>query len=135
MQIPMLLSFKKIHGDLECFHVWGTCIVNQALNSKKNDNSEMNKDSYIKKYLFNDNNDERVGINAMSISDITGIPRATVSRKLKKLIKQKFLIVNIKKQYSTTGEHKKTLVEIQKNNFMNLSKFAARVYNLRLMKN
>ena len=134
MQIPMLLSFKEIHGDLECFHVWGTCIVNQALNSKKNDNSEMNKDNYIKKYLYNNNNDERVGINAMSISDITGIPRATVSRKLKKLIKQKFLSVNIKKQYSTTGEHKKTLLEIQKKNFINLSKFAERIYNLRLIK-
>jgi len=134
MQIPMLLSFKEIHENLECFHVWGTCIVNQALNSKKNDNSKMNKDSYLNKYLFN--SDERhVGINAMSISDITGIPRATVTRKLNKLIKQKFLSVNIKKQYLTTSEHKKKLIEIQKNNFINLSDFAARIYNLNLIKN
>jgi hypothetical protein len=32
------------------------------------------------------------GVNAMSISDITGIPRPTVVRKLKWLIDKKFLI-------------------------------------------
>jgi len=134
MQIPMLLNFKKIHGDLESFHVWGICIANQTLNAKKNDNSEMSKENYLKKYLFN-SDENRAGINAMSISDITGIPRATVIRKLNKLIKEKFLIVDIKKHYLTTGVHKKKLVEIQKNNFKNLSKFAESIYNLSLMKN
>ena len=134
MQIPMLLNFKKIHGDLESFHVWGTCIVNQILNSKKNDNREMSKENYLIKYLYNyDQNN--TGINAMSISDITGIPRATVIRKLNKLIKTKFLIVDIKKHYLTTGVHKKKLTEAQKKTFINLSKFAACIYNLSLMKN
>ena len=134
MQIPMLLNFKKIHGDLESFHVWSTCIVNQILNSKKNDNREMSKENYLIKYLYNyDQNN--TGINAMSISDITGIPRATVIRKLNKLIKTKFLIVDIKKHYLTTGVHKKKLTEAQKKTFINLSKFAACIYNLSLMKN
>ena len=134
MQIPMLLNFKKIHGDLESFHVWSICIVNQALNSKKNDNSEMSKENYLKKYLYNHDH-KNTGINAMSISDITGIPRATVIRKLNKLIKKKFLTVDIKKHYLTTGVHKKELVEAQKNTFTNLSKFAACIYNLSLMEN
>ena len=34
MQMPMLLNFKKVLGDLESFHVWGICVVNQALNSQ-----------------------------------------------------------------------------------------------------
>ena len=96
---------------------------------KKNDNSEMSKENYLDRYIFNTDNKD-VGINAMSISDITGIPRATVIRKLNKLIKKNFLIVNEKKQYSTSGGHREKLIAIQKKNFINLSKFATRVYNL-----
>ena len=131
MQLPMLLNFKKKFGDLESFHVWAICVINQALNSKKNDNSEMSKEFYLDRYIFNIDR-KGVGINAMSISDITDIPRATVIRKLNELIKKQFLLVDDKKQYLTTGVHRKELVEIQKNNFINLSKFAALIYNLSL---
>ena len=134
IQLPMLLSFKKVYGDLEAFHVHGICISNQALNSKKNDNSEMSKEFYLEKYLFG-NKEDFAGINAMSISDITGIPRATVIRKLNKLIKGKFLIMDDKKHYSTTGFNQKKILNVQKNTFDNLAKFAARIYNLSLMKN
>ena len=47
------------------------------------------------------------GINAMSISEITGIPRATVIRKLNKLIKENFLKIDTKKHYSSTGVYQK----------------------------
>ena len=134
MQMPMLLGFKKIYGDLESFHVHGICLSNHALNSKKNDNSEMSKEFYLEKYFFADKQ-EFSGINAMSISDITGIPRATVIRKLNKLVKEKFLTIDSKKHYSThTGVHKKEILIVQNNTFNNLSKFAARIYNLSLMK-
>ena len=134
MQIPMLLSFKKIFGDLETFHVNGIVIGNHALNSKKNDNSEMSKEFYIEKYFFADQKDD-TGINAMSISDITGIPRATVIRKLNKLIKENFLKIDTKKHYSSTGVYQKEILDVQKNTLNNLSKLTARVYNLSLMKN
>ena len=134
MQMPMLLGFKKIFGDLESFHVNGICVVNQALHSKKNDNSEMSKEFYLEKYFFADKKDD-VGVNAMSISDISGIPRATVIRKLNKLVKNRFLKIDNKKHYSSTGVHGQKLLEIQKNTFNNLSKFAARLYNLTLIKN
>ena len=133
MQMPMLLAYKKIYGDLESFHVHGICLTNHALNSKKNDNSEMSKEFYLEKYFFADKKDS-LGINAMSISDITGMPRATVIRKLNKLVKANFLEVNSKKHYSTTGAHKKEILEVQKNTFYNLSNFASRIYNLSLMK-
>ena len=129
--MPMLLGFKKIYGDLEAFHIHGICISNQALNSKKNNNSEMSKEFYLEKYFFGDDKDF-TGINAMSISDITGIPRATVIRKLNKLIKENFLEIDNKKHYSSTGTHKKNILAVQKNTFNNLSKFAARIYNLTL---
>ena len=135
MQMPMLLMFKKIHGDLETFHVHGVCLGNQALNAQKIDTSEMSKTVYLEKYFFGDKQ-EFSGINAMSISDITGIPRATVIRKLNKLVKEKFLSIDSKKHYSTNkGVHKKELLIVQNNTFINLSKFAARIYNLSLMKN
>ena len=133
MQMPMLLGFKKVFGDLESFHVNGVCVINEALNSKKNDNSEMSNEFYLEKYFFADNKDD-VGVNAMSISDITGIPRATVIRKLNKLIKENFLKIDIKKHYSSTGIYQKEILDVTKNTLNNLSKLAARVYNLSLMK-
>ena len=134
VQFPMLLGYKKIFGDLESFHVNGVCIINQALHSKKNDNSEMSKEFYLEKYMWSDQKSE-TGVNAMSISDITGIPRATVIRKLNKLLKEKFLKVDNKKHYSSTGHHAQKLLDVQKVTLDNLSKFASRVYNLCLMKN
>ena len=70
----------------------------------------------------------------MSISDITGIPRATVIRKLNRLIKEKFLKIDSKKHYSATGVHQKKILDVQKNTLNNLSNFVARIYNLSLMK-
>ena len=52
-------------------------------------------------------------VNAMSISDISGIPRATVIRKLNQLIKDKYLKVDSKKHYISTGLHAKKLLEVQ----------------------
>ena len=70
----------------------------------------------------------------MSISDITGIPRATVIRKLNKLIKEKFLTIDSKKHYSTNRTaHQKILIKVQNNTFNDLSKFAERIYNLSLI--
>ena len=132
MQIPMLLNFKEILGDIESFHVHGICLVNQALNAKTNDNSQMSKEYYLEKYFFSTDD---VGINAMSISDITGIPRATVIRKLNKLVKNKFLKIDDKKHYLTTGEHRRSLTDIQKKNFKKLSKFASVIFNLCLKEN
>jgi hypothetical protein len=135
MQMPMLLMFKKLHGDLETAHVHGICLSNQALNAQKIDTSRMSKTLYLEKYFFGDRQ-EFSGINAMSISDITGIPRATVMRKLNKLVKEKFITIDSKKHYSTNkGVHKIKLLTVQNNTFINLSKFAERIYNLSLMKN
>ena len=133
MQMPMLLAYKKIFGDLEGFHVHGICISNHALNSRNSNNGEMSKEFYLEKYFFGAKKDSP-GINAMSISDITGIPRATVIRKLNKLIKGKFLTMDDKKHYSAAGFHQKKILNVQKNTFDNLAKFTARIYNLSLMK-
>ena len=133
MQLPWLLGFRKLYGDLESFHVGGIVISSHATDSKKNDNSEMSKEFYIDKYFFADKKNFS-GINAMSISDITGIPRATVIRKLNKLVKEKFLKIDNKKHYFSTGIHGRKILQEQKNTLNNLSKFAERIYNLTLIK-
>ena len=130
MQIPMLLNFKEMLGDIESFHVHGVCFVNQALNSKTNDNSQMSKEYYLEKYFFST---DTVGINAMSISDITGIPRATVIRKLKKLVTQKNLTIDNKKHYRLTGSFTKILKPLQKIVIVKLAYFSTQVFNLYLL--
>jgi len=133
MQMPMLLNHKKLYGDLETFHVCGTCISNDALHTKKADISKMSKELYLEKYFSSDSK-HFTGVNAMSISDITGIPRATVIRKLNKLLKLKFLKIDNKKHYSSGGVHTKKLLAVQKIVFDRLSIFAARVYHLSSIK-
>jgi hypothetical protein len=134
MQMPMLLDNKKIFGDLESFHVNGICLINQALHSKKNDNTKMSKEFYLEKYFLGEKREE-TGVNAMSIADISGIPRATVIRKLNKLLKEKFLTIDEKKHYTSAGIHVQKILDVQKNTFKNLSKLASRIYNLSLMNN
>jgi len=129
VQIPTILNWKKIFKNIESFHIWGVCVVNQKLNSQRENNNKMNKKKYMKKYFFN-HLDIDGGINAMSISDISGIPRATVIRKLNILVKKDYLNINNKKHYSIAKTHQKELVLRQKSNFSNLSEFTSRIFNL-----
>ena len=126
----MMLSWKKIFKDIECWHVWGTCIVNQQIESTKIDKGYLDKAKFISEF-FN-NNPKLRGINAMSISDITGIPRATVIRKLNILIKKNFLVKNEKKQYKLTGDHKKSMVKNQSKVLVQLANFSSKIFNLYL---
>ena len=70
------------------------------------------------------------GINAMSISEITGIPRATVIRKLKKLVKKNNLTINSKKHYKLANDFTLNLKPLQKNVLIKLANFSAIVFNL-----
>jgi len=69
----------------------------------------------------------------MSISDISGIPRATVIRKLNILLEKKHLVIDDKKHYSLAIVHLKTLTSIQEINLNFLSEFITSVFNLILI--
>ena len=71
------------------------------------------------------------GVNAMSLSDITGIPRPTVVRKLKWLIDNNYLTINDKKLISLDAKDSafKQSKEMQKQNFVSLSNFIYRLFN------
>ena len=91
MQIPLVIGYHKFMQDLSTFHVWGTICMNQSLNVTKNlKNTETKKlplDHGAASKILIDNVGSTSGISAMSISDMTLIPRATVIRKCKHLIK------------------------------------------------
>ena len=99
-------------------------IQNQVFKYKKLDR---------KKYLKEIKKADHIGINAYSISEITGIPRATVVRKLKFLLDKKFLEINDKKLYSyginTKSNQNKVISKLQDKNMNSLSEFLYRIFN------
>ena len=127
MQIPMLLAWKKIFNDLETFNIWSACVVNQYIHASK-DQKKMNIKDFLDKAIFLKKIKNK-GINASSISDITGIPRATVIRKLNNLIKSKNLNIDNKKQYTLDGIHLKKFLPVQNITMERLSEFSTKIYN------
>jgi len=132
MQIPMLIGYHKKFKDISTFHVWGTVVMNQAYNYKK---KSINVHSLIPDYdYFNDGllNKEgpSTGISAMSLSDMTGIPRATVIRKCKFLIDGGYLQTNNKKQYIMTGLNADSVIPYQKKIFKDKATFLRKTLNL-----
>jgi len=127
LQIPMMINYKRIFNDLESFHIFGICVVNEHLHARKISEDYTNRDQFLKS-IFTVNRVQ--GINAMSISDITYIPRATVIRKLKKLVNKKILTIDIKKHYKLTGSFAKKLKPVQKDVFIKLANFSTSVFNL-----
>ena len=66
----------------------------------------------------------------MSVSDMTGIPRATVIRKCKFLIKNNYLKINEKKQHVLTSFTVQKVLPYQKLIFKNKAKFLRKILNL-----
>jgi len=130
LQIPMMVRYKEIFKDLETFHIYGTCIVNQHLYLQKNIQTKMTRSEFIKSIY---SGKETQGLNAMSIADITGIPRATVVRKLNQLVQKKYLLINSKKHYRVSGALVKKLIPIQKKVFLQLSEFSSLIFNLAIL--
>ena len=118
--------WKKEVIDLETFCV-GILVMLNASHNKNFKIQDLNLKSYQKLVMSADNK----GLNAMSISDITGIPRPTVVRKLKYLIKNNFLHINKKKLISIDikGNAYKRSTILQNQNMISLSNFIFRVFN------
>ena len=118
----MRFEFK----DLETCCI-GYVVVISASHNKNFRLKELNLKSYGKLIM---GSDER-GVNAMSISEITGIPRATVVRKLKYLIENKFLSINEKKLISLNIKENSAIRtdQLRNKNMLSLSNFIFRVFN------
>jgi hypothetical protein len=142
MQIPMVIGYHEMFEDIATFHLWGTVVMNQAFNYKKNI-SEPNLHSMEERYrltpdymtfnrgiILDQENEESTGVSAMSISDMTNIPRATVIRKCKYLISHGYLKLNDKKQYVMTGFNIDRILPYQRKIFRNKAKFLRKTLNL-----
>ena len=113
-------------NDLETLCIGMTVVLN-ATQSKQFNPSKINRVAYFKEIMGSDLR----GVNAMSLSEITGIPRPTVVRKLKWLIEKKFLNINNKKLISLDAKDSaftKTR-EMQRQAFLSWSNFVYRVFN------
>ena len=134
MQIPLVIGYHKFMQDLSTFHVWGTVCMNQSLNVKKNlKNTAIKKlplDYGVASKMLIDNVGSTSGISAMSISDMTLIPRATVIRKCKYLIKNDLIKLNEKKQYVLSTFNFKKILPYQTKAFRFKAKFIRKVLNL-----
>ena len=121
-----LNRWRQEMKDLETL----TVAILVVLNATENKNFKPSKLS-IKSYREEIMGSDTKGVNAMSISDITGIPRPTVVRKLKWLIDKKFLIINDKKLISldAKGSTFKKTKSLQDKNMLSLSNFIYRLFN------
>jgi len=89
------------------------------------------KDLNMKHYIKLAQGADEVGVNAMSLSDITGIPRPTVVRKVKRLIEANFLTINEKKLITMNikGSSFNKAQKIQNQNIKDLSNMMHRIFN------
>ena len=101
LQIPYLVRFRTFFGDLETWNVWGAIGISQFTDYSKQVKNRVVEDprTYADLYLHLLRHTPKNGINASSISEISTIPRATVIRKLKYLLKQKLVTKNKKLEY------------------------------------
>ena len=83
-QINFVLTRSKMfNNDTELFFILGTLIYNQNISQKKNGKLIHYQDEWGRSIT---NLDDKKGLNAMTVSELTGIPRPTVIRKLKILL-------------------------------------------------
>ncbi len=101
LQIPFLVRHRTFYGDLETWNVWGAIGISQFTDYSKQVKNRVVEDprTYADLYLHLLRHTPKNGINASSISEISSIPRATVIRKLKYLLKQKLVTKNKKLEY------------------------------------
>jgi len=133
MQIPLVIGYQKFMQDLTTFHIWGTVCMNQVLNvSKQLDTGKDNPslDYFSTNNVLIENLGSDVGISAMSISDMTNIPRATIIRKCKFLLKEDLIKMNEKKQYTLSSLNFRKILPYQTEIFRYKAKFIRKVLNL-----
>ena len=143
-KIPFLIRQRKFHGDLESFIVSGTIFANNIIRlkekyknnpiTKKTYTNDLGEENFIEWAKFIILSKEPIlGMNASSISEITGIPRATVIRKLR-ISEKTGMIYRDKQQLYTIGKiYKSKLKDVGKlfsENQVDLCKFVSTFFEI-----
>ena len=128
-QINYVLVRKELaNNDSELFFIAGCLMYNQIMYLKKSENKRHYQKEWIDEVLDVGN---KKGINAMSISDLTGIPRPTVIRKLNILLKQNDIIKDDDNlYYITKGKFISNLNKLRLNNIKELSTTISKINNI-----
>ena len=128
-QINYVLKRRALlNNDMEMIFIIGTLFYNQVIYLKRS-----KKNSHYKKE-WEDNIlhiGDKKGLNAMTINDLTGIPRPTVIRKLKILLKQKDIYKDENNlYYMVKGKFSTNLNKQRLNNIEELSSTISRINNI-----
>ena len=117
--------WKKQVGDLEIFSV-GMVIMWHSLVTKSYEANGWNFSKWKKNKVIV----AETGVNTMSISEITHIPRPTVVRKLNYLIKNKYISVNKKKLFNVNMQDKTLTdtIKLQEKNVLSLSHLIFKIF-------
>ena len=119
-QIDYMLTRKALaNNDIEMWFIVGSLLYNQIMFLKKSEKKSHYQKEWIEEVL---NVGDKKGINAMSISDLTGIPRPTVIRKLKILLKQKDIYKDKNNLYYLING--KLFSELNKQRLINIKKLS-----------
>ena len=126
--IPWLVRWKRFfNNDTELFIIWSIILLNKSVKILKK--KENNSDIFDWRTEISQMNTN--GINTMSLSEISGIPRPTVSRKIKILLGKKIVLIDKNKLFHPIIlNHKKQLEDLQNTSLESFSKFSSTVFNL-----
>ena len=116
--------WRKELGDFETLSI-GLLIMSNASSNKDLVIQDINIEKWSKRISYAD----KVGLNSMSISDITGIPRPTVVRKVNSLIKKGYAKIDQKKLISLNIE-KKVFSKTQKIQEQTIKEISELIYKI-----
>ena len=121
----LTLRWKKQLGDLEIYSV-GMVITCHSIVNKSYEGVGLNFSEWDKDMV----NVKEGGVNTMSISEITHIPRPTVVRKLNYLLKNKYISINKKKQFTINMKDQalSDTIKIQEQNISSLSDLVCKIF-------
>jgi len=90
MLINISRVWKEYHKSLECWYIFGTCVLNQTYNSRDSGNLFSKDENTTENFILNITGTKSIrGLNPTTLSELTGIPRETVTRHLTKLLNNK----------------------------------------------
>ena len=128
-QINYVLKRKTLlNNDMEMIFIIGSLFFNQVMFLKKSKKNSHYKKEWEENILHIG---DKKGLNAMTISDLTGIPRPTIIRKLKILLKEKNAYKDEKNlYYMVKGKFSTSLNKQRLNNIKELSSTISRINNI-----
>ena len=116
--------WRKELGDFETLSI-GLLIMSNASSNRHLVLHDIDIEKWRKRISFAD----KVGLNSMSISDITGIPRPTVVRKINSLIKKGYAKIDQKKLISINIE-KRVFSKTQKIQEQTIKEISELIYKI-----